>query len=332
MEGTMLPISTSDDAIRIGRHFSVSFQRTLRLPEDGKTYPLPPGLGRFPIRKVEDYADRVPESWRTHGGVFIPMYQREALWLAFEGADWRPNAVKIGVGMINALSGRTWDQSLSRGRQDYVVVPDQPWLDGINAGKGVIRQFVAMPLGMGYTVEGQITGREEAGGLQIIVYDPKPGRFPDEEPRRGFNERNYLCCCSPASVESEMGLSAGGKMKQKIYPDSYGIDSWDPQSFGRVYIHIVNSMAYREITGSEPPPTPVTAREYARFGLPWFDLYDQEKATLEESEVLAGVKSAGKMDKKLGFSSQQDDASVDIPGTVVKTLHFGKQIVHDGQW
>jgi hypothetical protein len=27
-----------------------------------------------------------------------------------------------------------------------------------------------------------------------------------------------------------MGQAAGGKMNQKIYPDSYGIDSWDVQS------------------------------------------------------------------------------------------------------
>ncbi len=328
----MLRIRTRDDSIKIGRHFSVSFQRTLRLPEDGKTYPLPPGLGRFPIRRVADYADRVPKPWRKHGGVFIPMYQREALWLAFEGAGWMPNAVKIGIGMINALSGRTWDQSLSRGKQDYIVVPDQPWLDGINAGKGIIRQFVAMPLGMGYTVEGQITGQEEAGGMQIIVYDPKPGKFPDEERRRAGRESGYLCCCESVSSVSEMGLSAGGKMKQKIYADSYGIDTWDQESFGRVYVHIVNSMMYREITGTEPPPTPVTAREYTRYGLPWFDLYDQEKATLEQSDILTGVKSTGEVDEKLGFQSQQDDATVDIPAATVKTLHPEKEIVRDGEW
>jgi len=332
MEGTMLRIRTTGDQIRIGRHFSVSFQRTLRLPEDGKTYPLPPGLGRFPIRRVVDYLDRVPQSWRAHGGVFIPMYQREALWLAFEGAYWRPNAVKIGIGMINALSGGPWDQSLSKGKQDYIVVPDQPWLDGINAGRGVIRQFVAMPLGMGYTVEGQITGREEAGGMQIIAYDPKPGRFPDQKPHWAGRESECICCCALESAGSEMGLASGGKMKQKIYPDSYGIDTWDMQTFGRVYVHIVNSMLYREITGSEPPSTPVTAREYTRYGLPWFDLYDQEEATIEESDVLAGVKSTGEMDKKLGFDSQQDDATVEVPDANVKTLHPDKQIVHDGAW
>jgi hypothetical protein len=62
-------------------------------------------LDAFPIHRVEDYSDRVPTAWREHGGVFIPMYQREALWLAFGGAYWKPNAVKIGVGKINAVSG-----------------------------------------------------------------------------------------------------------------------------------------------------------------------------------------------------------------------------------
>lgn len=58
--------------------------------------------------------------------------------------------MKVGVGMINALTGGKWDESLSKSESDYLVVPDQPWLDGINGGNGLIRQFVAMPLGMGY--------------------------------------------------------------------------------------------------------------------------------------------------------------------------------------
>lgn len=28
---------------------SIDFQRTLRIPDDNREYPLPPGLGRFPI-------------------------------------------------------------------------------------------------------------------------------------------------------------------------------------------------------------------------------------------------------------------------------------------
>ena len=30
----------------------IAFQRTLRIPDDGETYSIPPGLGEFPIRRV----------------------------------------------------------------------------------------------------------------------------------------------------------------------------------------------------------------------------------------------------------------------------------------
>lgn len=83
----MLEVKVKSDTIQIGDRFSVSFQRTLRIPDDGKTYPLPPGLGQFPVCKVDDYSDHVPTSWKGHGGVFIPMYQREALWLNFNGME-----------------------------------------------------------------------------------------------------------------------------------------------------------------------------------------------------------------------------------------------------
>ena len=35
---------------------AIQFQRTLRIPDDGKHYPLPPGLGTLPLRHVEDFA------------------------------------------------------------------------------------------------------------------------------------------------------------------------------------------------------------------------------------------------------------------------------------
>lgn len=117
-----------------------------------------------------------------------------------------------------------------------------------------------------------------------------------------------------------MGLAAGGKMKQKIYPDSYGVDTWDETNFGRVYVHIVNSMMYREITGKEPPPTPVTASSYTQYGFPWFELYDEHKGDVAKSDILSQVKSVKKMDKEKGFAPQQDESSVEVPDKQVKKL------------
>ena len=102
-----MDVRIEDDELVFGDGgLRVSFKRTLRLPDDGKKYPLPPGLGNFPIRRVEDYASRVPKAWRAHGGVFLPMYQREAMWLSFRGSE--PAALQVGVGKVCAVSGLPW--------------------------------------------------------------------------------------------------------------------------------------------------------------------------------------------------------------------------------
>jgi hypothetical protein len=332
----MVEVKRKHDNLVFGEGFSLNFQRTLRIPDDGKTYPLPPGLGTFPVCKVEDYKERVPETWAEHGGVFIPMYQREALWISFRPRYWKPNAVKIAVGKVNAVSGKPWDETLHPEEKDYLVCPPQPWLDGINAGEGYIRQFVAMPLGMGYTVEAQVTGEEKFGGIQIIVYEPKPGRFPDQPPDVAYRE-GVLYAAAPALARpvgsAEMGLAAGGKMRQKIYPDPHGIEAWDPENYGRAYVHIVNSMTYREITGKEPPPTPVTARTYTGHGLPWFDLYDDTLGDISAPDALKKVKTVKEKDAEKGFGSQQDDEPVEVPeDKVIKYKMNPDDEVKDGDW
>jgi len=332
-----------------GQHMlSVLFMRTLRIPDNGKTYPLPPGLGTYPVRRVQDYPDTVPPEWLTHGGVFLPMYPREAMWLAFSGG---PAALKVGVGKVCAISGEPWADQLRDEPQDYVVPGVQPWLDGIASGKGTIRQFVAMPLGLGATVEGQVTGEEKHGGIQLQAFAAKPGAIP--KPRRMVDcmdeDMDIVCASmalpSPAPVSScstgafprkkragAMGLAAGGRMKQKIYPDPHGMQVWDPSSKQRVFVHLVNSMMWEEITGEPAPKTPVSAKTYAKHGLPWFDLYDETAPTLDPTDTLAGVKSLAELDAEKSTHPLQDDDDVAI-GVVkkIKSWFDGEEVV-DGTW
>ena len=322
-EVSKLKVSLSGNSIMIGKNFGISFQRTLRIPDDGNTYPLPPGLGTFPVKRVEDYKDKVPKSWLKDGGFFIPMYQREAMWLSFQGAHWRPNALKVGVGKVDAISGEDFSTKLNGEDQNYLVIPEQPWLDGINAGEGFIKQFVAMPLGRGYTVEGQVTGKEEFGGLQLMLFEPKPGKFPDNPPPppkpsfwervfgNGDREEQMVMESAPAE-DSEMGLAAGGKMEQKLYPDPYGVDIWSPEDYQVVYVHIVNSNMYERITGEMPPNSPVSAETYTNYGYPWFALYDEGKGDIDASETLKGVKSVSEKDKENFGKSLQNDSTVDV--------------------
>ena len=52
---------------------SIDFQRTCG--SRMTTGISPPRPGSFPVEHVDDFADKLPDTWRTHGGVFIPMYQ-----------------------------------------------------------------------------------------------------------------------------------------------------------------------------------------------------------------------------------------------------------------
>jgi hypothetical protein len=300
---------------------SIDFQRTLRIPDDDRDYPLPPGLGRFPLRLVDDLGERVPAAWLDDGGIVFPMYQSEAMWLHFSGSydEERcvsyPFALKIATGRINAVSGLDWVPGLNREpRQDYVVVPGQPWLDGYCVEKGIIRQFVAMPLGAGYTAEEQVTGKAEHGGLQVMACPMKrkafEKRFPVRPKRARSAETGSIMYSVQPCAPAGMGLAPGGRMKQDIYEDAFGQDEWDLEHRGSCFAHIANSLVWRQLTGANPPTPPPTSEEYTRAGLPWFTYYDEHHAAVGGSDILAKLKSVLTTGKEKGDVPLPENVSV----------------------
>jgi len=297
---------------------TVSFQRTLRIPDDGEDYALPPGLGRFPVRHVDDHAENVPPKWLRHGGVLLPMYQAEAMWLDFSSPSGYPFAVKVAAGKINAVTGEGWDDDLHRNPQDYVMVPEQPWLDGYCVEEGTVRQFVATPLGEGYTAEEQITGEAEHGGLQLVAYPLEAEVW--EERRIGAADRMIaeepVEFMSKAPASAEMGLSPGGRMRQEIYDDPEDFEDWDRRHRSRCFVHLANALVWRAVTGEEPPTTPPTSREYTEKGLPWFDYYAADRVALEGSEKLAELKSVIQKAREEGGSPLPENESVETDRVV----------------
>ena len=322
----------------------IHFQRTLRIPDDGKHYPLPPGLGTFPLaapgglRKPHpqglERARRRDDAALSGGGDVDRLRAR---------ADSYPCAIKIAAGKINAVSGKPWKPELDAADHDYVVVPEQPWLDGFCVAKDVIRQFVAMPLGSGYSVEEQITGKAEHGGLQMLVYPMKKERYEpilrarEEERRRaGAGEprvprllrgcagagRVHVASRSRRLLRGEgvagaapraMALAAGGRMKQQIYKDPYGLDAWDQSVSSRCFVTLVDAVQWHEITGAAPPTKPPTAADYTSAGLPWFDYYAADLEALAGAAALTKVKSVAEMAAEKGEQVLGPDGEVDPP-------------------
>jgi len=312
---------------------SICFQRTMRIPDDGGTYPLPPGLGAFPIRHVDDFSKNLPSKWVERGGVMIPMYQSEALWISFNGSYISERyffAVKISTGKISAITGKGWKKGLNSKPQDYAVIPDQPWLDGYCVEKGIIRQFVAMPLGAGYTAEEQITGLAEHGGLQIEVFPMKRKVYEDlmSKRKKQMSEDRHVLYCAPGP---DMGLAPGGKMRQEIYEDKYGLDAWDTSVSSRCFIHIVNSLAWRMITGDNPPTTPLTSKEYAASGLPWFDYYGGDLKALNGAKELKNLKSIMEKAEEKGDKPLPENESVSYD-RVIKLGVTEKGQVREGEF
>lgn len=324
---------------------AIQFQRTLRIPDDGSNYPLPPGLGAFPLQHVDDHAKNVPSSWLQRGGIMFPMYQSEALWLNFEPdylhdhAARYPFAIKVATGKQCAVSGEAWQEGLYRKPQNYMVVPDQPWLDGYVVAKGIIRQFVAMPLGSGYTAEEQLTGKAEHGGLQIAVYPMQreafERRFPKVERRMGSTRSRgssemLFGMVEPACLSSpDMGLAPGGSMEQQIYKDPYKRKEWNQETTSRCFVHLCNSLVWESITGSSPPHPAPTAKKYTQAGLPWFEYYGEGKA-VGGSAKLAGMKSVAQLNCEKGDAVLPENASVTPENLVVYRQGLGKGQVREG--
>ncbi|KAK2060316.1 hypothetical protein LY76DRAFT_510164 [Colletotrichum caudatum] len=159
---------------------SITFQRTLRLPEDRKLHGTSEFLGPFPLFSTDEHASRLPPAMNSKGGMFFPMFQREGLAISLSSEDDHARtrsheidpdrfAVKVYAGSINCLSGRKASETDDEPRTNYIVCPRQRRLDGYQSADGSIRQFVAMPLGWGYSAEHQVTGHEFVGGIQLNI-------------------------------------------------------------------------------------------------------------------------------------------------------------------
>lgn len=85
-------------------------------------------------------------------------------------------------------------------------------------------------------------------------------------------------------------------MKQKIYADQDSFANWDQSKFSRCFIHLVNSTMWTEITGEQPPQTPIDAKTYTNMGYPWFDVWDENKQSVKSNNVIGNLKTVDELD------------------------------------
>lgn len=71
---------TVDDQITVlGEHagkVTISFHRTIRVPDNNDKNYLPPSLGNFPLYSVSSFRQKMPPEMFAKGGIFFPMYRK----------------------------------------------------------------------------------------------------------------------------------------------------------------------------------------------------------------------------------------------------------------
>lgn len=315
------------------------------------------------------------------------MLPNEAMWINFYCNSRKQYAIKIFTGGVNAISGEPVVETpattlrrrtcLSEGKsiQDYIVVPGQLWLDGIATSPGVVKQFVATGMGQGFTVEGQVTGAEDVGGLQFEItpsyetkgpeynYFPEPdgpeaivfvktltGKtlkihaasnwqvgalkqriqdkdgIPPDQQRLIFAGRQlhdtftlYDYKIETGSIvhlilrlrgggeggqpPTELGIAAGGMIKQSIHRDISTSDHWNHDRTVGFNVQILNAAAYPSVTGFPNPNPPIPAALYAAYGGVFYDLEE------EESDIHGDFDKV----KSLGELTGKEDKAVNIP-------------------
>ncbi|HBY9388001.1 hypothetical protein [Klebsiella quasipneumoniae] len=312
---------------------AVSFQRTLRVPDNDRIYPLPAGLGKFQLTHIDNYAEKIPACMLKKGGVLMPIYNSEAMWINFS-SDY-PIAMKIATGKINAITGLSWQNELSHHPQDFIDLSRQYWLDGFNVGQGTVRQFTSVPLQSGYTVEEQITGSAEVGGLQIIawpmkasVYDAIQRAKREREEREAKRKKRCKSYLEPEynDLYCLMGMGAGGRITQKIKEDIYGPAAWDTNHSSRCFIHMINASDWHKLTGYPMPRPPITSRDYKNNKLPWFKYYEENTKGLTGSVILNKIKSirflSGKKQRENVFTNEDDTILIHQSDKAVRNGKF----------
>ncbi|KAF3177574.1 hypothetical protein EYR41_008773 [Orbilia oligospora] len=159
----------------------IQFQRTLRLPDDGAIYNGVTDFGSLSLFNTSDFKGRIPRSIAAKGGYLVPLFQREAISLAFNstgtprpGLGLAPDeylAMKVLAGSINLVSGLPEAKHVITNK-DYIIAPKQRRLNGFQVSDCTARQLVAMPPARGYSLEQQSTGEEFIKGLQLMIAAP----------------------------------------------------------------------------------------------------------------------------------------------------------------
>ena len=67
-------IALEENTVVVDKLLEISFQRTIRVPDNDQTSNLPPGLGQMKLTNVNQVASKLPDTMASKGGLLVSMY------------------------------------------------------------------------------------------------------------------------------------------------------------------------------------------------------------------------------------------------------------------
>lgn len=130
--------------------------------------------------------------------------------------------------------------------------------------------------------------------------------------------------------DHQLGIAPGGLINQQVRTDYHDPKDWLRGLTFSFPVHILNSEAFRAVTGANPPPSPVGAQTYAQAGLPFFELYEEEESGIVGFESFDALKSVNRLERERGLV---DDAEQSVQPEVVAIYEGPPRFValQDGQ-
>jgi hypothetical protein len=121
-----------------------------------------------------------------------------------------------------------------------------------------------------------------------------------------------------------MSLAAGGLIKQSINADKYPPSIWDRDNAVLLNVQLLNSENFQAITGCEAPTSPVDAKTYATYGMPFYDIWNEELSGVQGNFGM--VKSVAMLDEGLETGDKGEFWNK-VTGEEIKEEEKGKVFV-----
>lgn len=243
----------------------VTFQRTLRTPTRSEDAARPAATAPCASPRA------LPTGTHTRRS---PMWQSEATWLDFSSPHLHPFLVMVGVDGVNAISGEVFTGVPDFDAGDYLEVPTQPSLASHRgpAGGGFDDQQFLAP-----STRTVGDGRRLGTLVQLAVIPMRADAWARRRRHRPSAPGTcVLCDISRAERERAHPRLAAPLVTGPLE----SVDTWHPTISDAATVRIVNSIAWRSMTGEPVPRAAPTSADYAAHSLPWHPVFDE---TVEHS-------------------------------------------------